>query len=645
MNDMMQIDLTAAAPAIEGEHVLRVVAEGIANVRGEEFFRVLTRLLAQALGFRVAFASEFVGDRERVRTLAFWDRDGFLENFEYALEHTPCEQVLQGSIGYFPDRVQDRFPGHREGLASFNAESYIAIPMVDQHGEVLGHLAAMDERPMRNAVRELSVLQILGCRAALELERARWSAMLENSERRLNNVLQTATDAILAVNAGHHITLFNRGAEKVFRCSADWAIGQPLERFLSRKSRAVLDQYLGGHCEAAREGRALWAPEGLCGLRADGAEFPIEATFSPMELDGQLLHTVILRDVNERERAYRQLRRLQTEHEDLQEVMRREQEFEGLIGSAPEMRRLLSQVHQVAATSSTVLITGETGTGKELIARAIHGASPRAERTLVSVNCAALPSELIESELFGHERGAFTGATVQRKGRFELAHGGTIFLDEVGELSAQAQAKLLRALQEQCFERVGGTHPIRVDVRVVAATNRDLQDMVNRGEFRADLFYRLNVFPVCVPPLRERRVDIEPLARFFLEKFARKLGKDLKGFLPVSLERLRRYNWPGNVRELQNLVERAAILSTGPLVEVMDPLPGHAGGEDPSDDQPPVSATAEDVMRKHFLRTLDDCDWIIEGPKGAAAILDMKPSTLRYRMKQLDIRKHGTRAR
>src|SRR5262245_43001154 len=326
--------------------------------------------------------------------------------------------------------------------------------------------------------------------------------------------------------------------------------------------------------------------------------------------------------------------------ECLVQEIRSSHDFDGILGDSPALLRLLDQVGLVAATDSTVLIQGETGTGKELIARAIHGRSRRRDRPLIKINCAALPRDLVESELFGHEKGSFTGATQQRRGRFELADGGTLFLDEVGELPLEAQAKLLRVLQEQEFERVGGSRSLRTDVRVIAATNRDLQHQVGAGTLRSDLYYRLNVFPLALPPLRERREDVPRLVRHFLERAARTFGKSLDGLAPALTDRAMAYDWPGNVRELENYVERCAILGKPAVLDAPEP---RSAGISHATARPsmttPRPESLEDVERSHILRVLEETKWAIEGEKGAARILGLNPSTLRGRLRKLGIRK------
>ena len=307
-----------------------------------------------------------------------------------------------------------------------------------------------------------------------------------------------------------------------------------------------------------------------------------------------------------------------------------------LVAKGRRMREVRRLIDQVAATESTVLLEGETGTGKELVARAIHLASRRAARTLVKINCAAISPSLVESELFGHERGAFTGASATRIGRFELADGGTLFLDEIGELPLDLQPKLLRALQEREIERVGSSRTRRVDVRVIAATNRTLVDEVRAGRFRADLFYRLAVFPIQLPPLRERREDIAAIARSTLNRLSRRLGRQLEGFTEPSIYRLERYDWPGNVRELLNVVERAAILSGSSLVEVPTSL---LPGVEVAAEVPSRVLTMVEVERRYLESVLVRTDWCIEGPAGAAEILGLRPSTLRSRLAKLKLRR------
>ena len=324
---------------------------------------------------------------------------------------------------------------------------------------------------------------------------------------------------------------------------------------------------------------------------------------------------------------------LLVENSYLQEEIKTEFGFDEIIGEHPSIRALLRDIRQVAATDSTVLLLGETGTGKELIARAVHQMSSRKERPLIKVNCGAIAPGIVESELFGHERGAFTGAMQRRAGRFELANHGTIFLDEIGELPLDTQTRLLRVLQEQEFERVGGTAPIRVDVRVIAATNRNLEEEVRGGRFRPDLFYRLNVFPARVPSLRERSSDVPLLAQHFVAQYQRKLGKPLGGITREGLDRLERYRWPGNIRELQNVIERACVLARGPAVQIPDTL-----DEGPRPERPPVKlARLEDAERSHIRQALEVTGGTIHGPRGAASLLGINPSTLRSRMEKLGL--------
>jgi formate hydrogenlyase transcriptional activator len=341
--------------------------------------------------------------------------------------------------------------------------------------------------------------------------------------------------------------------------------------------------------------------------------------------------------------AYGQIEKLKNKLAEeklyLEHEIRTEYNFEEIIGDSPALRQILKQLELVAPTDSTILIRGETGTGKELIARAIHNLSARRERTLVKVNCAAIPTGLLESELFGHERGAFTGAISQRVGRFELAHRGTLFLDEVGDIPLELQPKLLRVLQEQQFERLGSTRTQQVDVRLVAATNCDLEKMVGDKQYRSDLYYRLNVFPVTIPPLRDRREDIPLLVRFFAQRFARRMKKPIESIPAKTSAVLAQYHWPGNVRELENVIERAVILSKGSALEVpLSELKLHS--EPRAEAKPPETdglSTLEAIEREHILSVLAETKWVIAGPAGAAARLGMKRTTLQGKMRKLGI--------
>lgn len=329
---------------------------------------------------------------------------------------------------------------------------------------------------------------------------------------------------------------------------------------------------------------------------------------------------------------------LEKEKVYLQEEIRSDNHFDEIIGASAALRRVLNEVETVAPTAATVLIRGETGTGKELIARALHQLSPRRDRTFVKLNCAAIPTGLLESELFGHEKGAFTGAITQKVGRFELADQGTLFLDEVGDIPAELQPKLLRVLQEQEFERLGSTRTLKMDVRLIAATHRDLPALVQEGRFRADLYYRLNVFPVTLPPLRERRGDIPRLVRHFTQRFARRMGKTIDTIPAETIKLLEDYPWPGNIRELENVLERAVILSPGPTLQV---VAGELQAELPRHSEHNAGAvtveTLAEAEKEHVLRALRDTRWVLGGPNGAAARLGMKRTTLQSKMKKLGI--------
>lgn len=481
-------------------------------------------------------------------------------------------------------------------------------------------------------------------------ERRQAEEALRESEERYALATQAATEGIYEWNIEENTLYLSERAKEIFAFSETkltpeaWNTRVHPDDFSAYRD-ALIGHFKGqtGHHECEyrihdKAGHYLWVLDRGVAVRNDagravrfvGAVSDITAR-KQAAIEMERMQNE-LREQNARlQKEIEAHRRSKATIQYLREEIETKHNFEQMVGASTALGKLLDQLQLVAGTDSTVLIEGETGTGKELIARAIHNRSARSQHPLVKVNCAALPRELVESELFGHEKGAFTGATQQRKGRFELADKGTIFLDEVGELPPEAQAKLLRILQEQEFERVGGTRSIRTDVRVIAATNKDLASAVEKGGFRSDLFYRLNVFPLTVPPLRDRRSDIPVLAQHFLEKAGSNLGKHFEGLAPDSLAELMRYTWPGNVRELENVIERAAILSPGPLLEIesLSASPRETAS----------SSTLDDVERAHILSVLEETGWVIEGERGAATALGLNPSTLRGRLRKLGIKK------
>ena len=608
---------------------LRKIDEGTAATTGAEFFNSLVKSLAEALQAKYAFVSKFVeGNRARVRTLAFWKGDGFLDNFEYDLPHTPCERVLAGEVCLFPEKVQDLFPEHREDLAKLGVESYLAIPVSDRSGTVLGHLAVMDTKPMHDDPRVLSVFKIFGVRAGAELERERMDVQLKENEERLRDLFDEAPIAYVHEGLDSRFIRANRAAMRNLGITPDEVprtYGSSLVPDTPDAQRRLKEAFDSLGRGADTSGVVLEL------RRKDNGKPLWIQWWSRPDKTGQFTRTMFI-DITERVLMEQEKARLEAQNVYLQEEIKGTHNFEELIGSSTTLKKVLKNVERVAPTDSTVLIIGETGTGKELIARAIHNLSPRKNKPLVKVNCAAIPSGLIESELFGHEKGAFTGALTKKMGRFELADKGTIFLDEIGELPLDLQSKLLRVLQEGEFERVGGTQTFKINVRVIAATNRDLEQQSKTGHYRPDLYYRLNVFPIHLPALREREGDIPLLVQYFVRKFATNFGKKIDRIPERMMTALQRYQWPGNIRELEHIIERAVILSEGSELEPIEWL-------SPSNGNAAVgkTLTLEEMERQHIVDVLEHTNWRVSGEKGAAKILGLNPTTLEARMKKLDI--------
>ena len=472
------------------------------------------------------------------------------------------------------------------------------------------------------------VLDIFASRAAAEIERLCMEAQIKENEERLQDLFDEAPIAYVYEGVDSKLLRVNRTAMKSLGITADQVAGLYGRDFVPNTpdaQRRLKEAF-------ASVGKGIDTSGVVLELRRKDNGKPLWMKWwSRPDPSGTYTRTMFL-DITEQVLMEQEKARLEAQNVYLQEEIKGTHNFEELIGGSTSLKNVLKNVERVAPTDSTVLITGETGTGKELIARAIHNLSPRKGRPLVKVNCAAIPAGLIESELFGHEKGAFTGALMKKMGRFEVADKGTIFLDEIGELPLDLQSKLLRVLQEGEFERVGGTQTFKVNVRVIAATNRDLEQQSKMGHYRADLYYRLNVFPIHLPALREREGDIPLLVQYFVRKFAANLGKKIDRIPERMIAALQRYPWPGNIRELEHVIERAVILSEGPELEPIDWLsqPGGKAG-------PGKPLTLEEMERQHIVDVLEQTNWRVSGEKGAAKILGLNPTTLEARMKKLGI--------
>jgi PAS domain S-box-containing protein len=674
----------AGSTARDDLRALRAVVEGTARGTGQEFFQSLVRHLAEAIDVHYAVVAEFPKGPPHVRTLAFWERDRVVDNFEYDFTGTPCAEIVRGGLVHYPSGVSKLFP-QASPLVSRGIDSYMAVPFMDGDGNILGHLAVFDERPMPAEPRRAFIFRIFAARASAELERLRTEQRLRESEARYRDLYENAPSAYLIVGTDGRILGANRRLAEM--------LGYPVEELVGAEIHSFMPDTAAGKKRSMEVYRKHLAGESVSGWelefrRKDGHPLWVNVWMEPGRGDdGAILASrSFFVDITDRVLAESERARLQEHNLYLQEEIKSVRNFEQIIGRSPALMEVLAHVGRVAPTDTSVLITGETGTGKELIARAIHSTSKRKDKPLITVNCAALPAGLVESELFGHEKGAFSGAVAKRLGRFELADGGTIFLDEIGELPMEAQVKLLRVLQEREFDRVGGVAPVRVDVRIIAASNRDLLQAVEEKTFREDLYYRLNVFPIRLPPLRERRDDIPLLVQFLVNKFALRIGKRLDGVSQRTMQRLEEYPWPGNIRELENVLERHVILTTGSMLDiafdflptgragsvigragsVMTPAPsatalgGRRGdtppqpvtaglppaGDESGSGQPPngsnhaprpVGETLHTVERDYILAILQQTNWLINGPRGAAQILGLHPNTLRNRMKKLGI--------
>ena len=606
---------------------LRAIVQGVVADTGDRFFSSLVQHLAVALNVPYAFVTEFAADRTRFRSLALWARGALAPNFEVPLAGTPCETVLNGQTSHHPRNLQALFPEDK-ALVDWRAESYCGVPMVDSSGAVIGHFAIVDDKPMEDSVRAVAIMQIFAARAVAEIERLRFEKALAESEERLRDLFEEAPIAYVHEGLDTRFIRANRAAMRSLGITPEEVAGTYGKSFIpdtpdaQRRLREAL----------ASIGRGTDTSGVVLELRRKDNGKPLWIQWwSKPDPSGTYTRTMFV-DITDRVLTEQEKARLEAQNTYLQEEIHSEHNFEEIVGTSRDIKKVFKAIETVAPTDSTVLITGETGTGKELIARAIHQLSKRKAGVMVKVNCAAIPAGLIESELFGHEKGAFTGALSRKIGRFELADGATIFLDEIGDLPLDLQAKLLRVLQEGEFERLGNPRTLKVNARVLAATNRDLEKLAQSGGFRPDLYYRLNVFPIKLPALRDRKEDIPLLVRHFVRTYATKMGKKPETIAQATMQALQEYPWPGNIRELANVIERGVILSPGSLLELGEwrTNPGAA----PGSDQVP---TLEELERQHIISVLDQTGWRVSGEKGAAKLLGLKPTTLEARMKKLGI--------
>ncbi len=663
--------MKAPLPSNEASRLDALRRYEILDTAPEKDFDDLARLAAQICGTPMALVSLVDAERQWFKAKVGLQAEETTRDVAFC-----AHAILKDELLVVSDTLADeRFSSNPLVTGPPNIRFYAGAPLLTPDGQALGTLCVVDRVPRDLSTEQKEALASLGRQAIGQLERRRTSAELERTSLRSEEIVRSIAQGTAAVTGNDFFRSLVRhvagalGAHYAF--VAECREGGKARSLAFWKTDGFVPHYeydlAGTPCRLVLEGETRHYPRGIQALFPEdgdlvglGAEsyvgIPIfdskRAVIGhlvvldtrPLDLDARqksALEIFAARAGAEllRQRAEERLRtalleverlknRLQDENVYLQEEIRTQHNFEEIVGRSPALLEALRMVEKVAPTDSTVLLLGETGTGKELFARAIHNRSARRDRPLVKVNCGAIPAGLVESELFGHVKGAFTGALEKRTGRFELANGGTLFLDEVGELPLETQVKLLRVLQEQEFEAVGSSRTVRVDVRVLAASNRDLEEAARDGRFRTDLLYRLNVFPITVPPLRARPADVPLLVGFFLAGLTRKLGKPLEGFRREGMQKLMSYSWPGNVRELENVVERAAILARGPVLEPPDLDPSD-GAERPQ--------SLEEVERSHIVDTLRASHGVVEGPGGAARALGMHPNTLRSRMKKLGI--------
>jgi len=623
------------------------IFEATAKETGKKYFEALILNLSKSLNTYGAWANVYNEDQSRAKSLAFFLDGEFLPNFEYEIKGTPCETVINNdTLHHVPDNLIEIYPDDPEIKEGQKKPlSYLGVPIKDSKGQIIGNLGVLDSEPMPANPRSLEIFSLFASRATTELQRLKADIENKDWEEKIERLLDSTMEAIIELDQDMTVNMVNASAERMFLCPSNHFIGKDFTEFLSNQSSEILSSFKS-QLESLPVGkRHLSISGGLDIKKIDQTGLNVEASLSEFYLGNCIYYTLILKDTLDTGENLNFSEKCRYETPVFNDTIREITVSKEITGTSMLMLKLFEDIGKVAPTGSTVLITGETGTGKELVARAIHNQSSNINSPLIKVNCAAIPATLIESEFFGHEKGAFTGATSKRKGRFSLADGGTIFLDEIGELPLELQSKLLRVLQEGEFEPVGGSETVKVDVRVVAATNKNLLEEVKQGSFREDLYYRLNVFPISVPPLRERGDDIIQLAEKFAQNFSSKCGIPIKQFNDLNIRRMLEYQWPGNVRELQNVIERAVITSENGILNLeLAKAKDDFISEEQVDSLNTESRilTAKEIQQieiDNILRALDATDWKVSGENGAAKLLGIPATTLSSKIKSFGLKR------
>ena len=654
------------APELAERHrtLLQINNAIVTSLRRDELLHAICEALRPVLPFDRAAINIYEPETDLLRLLALetGHQSQFVVGSTLGRKGSASGWVLDNQLPILRHDLEKEAEYDAERLALAEGIRSLCIVPLTFRGNGLGTFIVLSRNIDQYTEADASFLHDVAKQIALAIENMKAYEDIAALNERVRLILDSAAEGIFGCEVDGTCTFCNQAAADLLGYEGPAELLGKNMHATEHHSREDGSPYPLEECpmyqgflknqRAHRDDEVFWRKDGTC--------FPVEYWSHPMVRQGKTVGAVVtFIDVTERRRSYEQIQALKTKLEAenvyLQEEIRTEHNFEEIVGSSRALMDVLQKVELVAPTDATVLLSGETGTGKELIARAIHARSPRKARPMVTVNCGAIPSTLVESELFGHVKGAFTGALERATGRFELADGSTLFLDEVGELPLDTQVKLLRALQEREFQPVGSSRTVRVDVRIIAASNRDLEQAVRAGAFRADLFYRLNVLPVRIPPLRERQSDIPQLVMFFLGRFCRKLGKKIAAVSEETMEHLVYYDWPGNIRELQNIIERGVVLSRGPIFALdRDVFRMPAGPELIVKDRgahiaapPSANAISEqkleiplrlaDAERLHIVSILKRTGWVIDGPKGAAKILGLHPNTLRGRVKRLGI--------